>query len=200
MYCSYCERRLPSGLAVEHKAPKSIYPQRELDWGNFLLSCSNCNSVKGTTDLANDATLWPDEHNTFLAIAYERWGLVGASGALSAELALRATALIDLVGLDRHVCRGFPSPTGRDRRWQQRESTWRIAESCLAKYEGLNRTEEALQLVLEVARAYGFFSVWLSVFGGHADVKHALIQSFDGTATSCFGQEGRAVPRTVIGV
>lgn len=147
LYCSYCERRLPSGLALEHKAPKRLHPRRRLDWGNFLLSCSNCNSVKGETDLADDATLWPDRHNTFLAITYERGGLVGVSEALPASLAARAQALVDMVGLNRHVDKGFPDPTGRDRRWQQRDSVWRIAQCCLATYEDLGRTEEALQLV-----------------------------------------------------
>ena len=66
-YCSYCERRVPTGLAVEHKAPRNVHPGRELDWDNFLLSCSNSNSVKGDTDLADEDTLWPDLHNTLLA-------------------------------------------------------------------------------------------------------------------------------------
>ena len=46
IYCSYCERRLPVSLAVEHMAPKSLHPDRELEWKNFLLGCTNCNSVK----------------------------------------------------------------------------------------------------------------------------------------------------------
>lgn len=200
LYCSYCERRLPSGLAVEHKAPKRTYPHRELDWHNFLLSCQNCNSVKGETDLAEDEVLWPDKHNTFLAIAYERGGYVRTSEELPSNLSPRAKALIDLVGLDRHFCNGFPSPARRDRRWQQRESVWQAAERCLAKYEDLNQAEEALQLVLEVACGHGFFSVWLTVFDQHVNVKRALIRHFAGTAPCCFNQEGQAVPRTPIGV
>ena len=31
IYCSYCERRIPVGLAVEHKAPKSLHPEQELE-------------------------------------------------------------------------------------------------------------------------------------------------------------------------
>ena len=45
-YCSYCERRLPTHLAVEHMAPKSLHEGRELDWCNFLLGCVNCNLSK----------------------------------------------------------------------------------------------------------------------------------------------------------
>lgn len=56
-YCSYCERRLPIGLAVEHVAPKSLHPDRELDWNNFLLGRTNCNSVKDVADVADDDVL-----------------------------------------------------------------------------------------------------------------------------------------------
>ena len=75
-YCSYCERLLQIGLAVEHKAPKSLYPDGELVWDNFLLGCSNCNSVKDDKDVDDDGTLWPDKHNTLLALAYSKGGFV----------------------------------------------------------------------------------------------------------------------------
>jgi 5-methylcytosine-specific restriction endonuclease McrA len=45
-YCSYCERFIPVSLAVEHKLPKSIHPDLEWRWENFLLACANCNSAK----------------------------------------------------------------------------------------------------------------------------------------------------------
>lgn len=32
LYCSYCERRFRTGLAVEHKAAKGIHPDQALDW------------------------------------------------------------------------------------------------------------------------------------------------------------------------
>lgn len=47
IYCSYCERRLPISLAIEHVVPKDLHPELEVEWTNFLLACSNCNSVKG---------------------------------------------------------------------------------------------------------------------------------------------------------
>lgn len=186
--CSYCERPLGTGLGVEHKAPKSIHPDRTLDWGNFLLGCVNCNSVKGQKDLGEGETLWPDEHNTVLAVAYERGGFVEVSSALAGALAERARALIDLVGLDRHAAEGLPQPARRDRRWQQREEAWAIATSCLAKYERQNQAEEALELVVQAALGHGFFSVWLSVFDRIPDVKRALVRRFNGTAKECFDQ------------
>ena len=199
-YCSHCERRLGTGLAVEHKAPKSVHPNRALDWGNFLLSCVNCNSVKGDKDVRAGETLWPDEHNTVLAIRYARGGFVEVGPALPAGVADRARALIDLVGLDRHKAKGFPSPARRDRRWQQREEAWAVAVSCLANYQRLSQTAQALELVVEAAQGHGFFSVWLSVFADFPAARRALVEGFPGTARACFDGLGRPVPRTALGV
>jgi hypothetical protein len=33
-FCSYCERKIASGIAVEHKRPKKKYPLYELEWDN----------------------------------------------------------------------------------------------------------------------------------------------------------------------
>lgn len=51
LYCSYCERRLPTSLAIEHIMPKSLHPGLEVEWTNFLLTCNNCNSVKGKQEI-----------------------------------------------------------------------------------------------------------------------------------------------------
>lgn len=45
-YCSYCERRIPTNLAVEHIQNKDDRPDLEREWCNFLLGCVNCNSTK----------------------------------------------------------------------------------------------------------------------------------------------------------
>ena len=194
-YCSYCERGLPIGLAVEHMAPRSLYPDREVDWNNFLLGCTNCNSVKGDADVADDDTLWPDRHNTMLALAYSRGGFVRLAAGLSSELRRRAQALIELVGLDRHGAPGWSSPARRDQRWRDRESVWSLAERCRASFEAARGSDDALALVLAAATGYGFFSVWFAVFDQHIDVKLALIDAFPGTATSCFDQDGGLVNR-----
>ena len=72
-YCSYCEMRVTSGLAVEHIVSKQDDPTRERDWGNFLLACPNCNStkarkVKREADTAN--YLWPHRDRSFHAFDY----------------------------------------------------------------------------------------------------------------------------------
>ena len=105
----------------------------------------------------------PDQHNTNLAIEYSSGGFVRASNRLDDGLSRRAGGLIDLVGLDRHGARGWPSPTARDQRWSQREEVWAAAERCRSDFESLGVPDEAIGLVLEAARGYGFFSVWMTV-------------------------------------
>lgn len=194
-YCSYCERRLPTSLAVEHVAPKSIHPDREVEWSNFLLGCTNCNSVKDDRDVPDDDILWPDRHNTMLALAYSRGGFVRPAGGLSPELRRRTQALIDLVGLDRHGRHGGQRPARRDRRWEDRDEAWATAEACRNRFESLGESEEARDLVIDAAKGHGFFSVWFAVFYRHIDVKLALIDAFPGTATSCFDQDASLVNR-----
>ena len=70
-YCSYCENALHSGVHVEHVQPKSLSPEAELDWANFLLACEYCNSTKGHTAIQIDQYFWPDCDNTFRAFDYE---------------------------------------------------------------------------------------------------------------------------------
>lgn len=194
-YCSYCERRLATHLAVEHMAPKSEHRNRRLEWSNFLLGCVNCNSVKGDEDVSDEDVLWPDRNNTLLAIEYSPGGFVRTSGELDDGLRRRAKGLVDLVGLDRHAAGGWPAPTDRDRRWADREEAWAAATRCRSRYESLGHSEEAVGFVLEAARGFGFFSVWMAVFGAHAAVRRALIEGFPGTAHSCFNDEGEAVKR-----
>ncbi len=195
-YCSYCERRLPTSLAVEHMAPKSLHPDRKRDWSNFLLGCTNCNSVKGDTDVVDDHVLWPDRHNTMLALAYSRGGFVRVAAGLSPELQRRGQTLIDLVGLDRHGGHEGPQPAKRDGRWKDREEAWSTAKLCRDTFESLNRSAEARGLVLGAAKYCGFFSVWFAVFEQHIDIKLALVDAFPGTAASCFDERAGLIRRS----
>ena len=63
LFCSYCERPIKTNLAVEHILPKTIYKDLELEWSNFLLSCVNCNSCKGSKDVDRSEVLLPDHDN-----------------------------------------------------------------------------------------------------------------------------------------
>lgn len=194
-YCTFCESRVPIGLAVEHMAPKSLYPKLELEWTNFLLGCVTCNSVKGDADVSDHNVLWPDRNNTILALAYSDGGYVEIAENLSAELSQRTKALIDLIGLDRHADAGWPRPSRRDKRWSEREKVWKIAEQCRLLYEKIGESEDALASVVDAAKGWGFFSVWLSVFKEYSAVLIELVSAFPGTALCCFNQNGDPVPR-----
>ncbi|WP_295879199.1 HNH endonuclease [uncultured Thiohalocapsa sp.] len=195
-YCSYCERRLPVSLAVEHMTPKHLHPDQELDWDNFLLGCTNCNSTKSNKDLSDDETLWPDRDNTLLALTYARGGFVSTSDGIDdPDLRARVRMLLDLVGLDRHAARGWPPPTDKDKRWQQREEIWEIAEETLGSYEALERSQAALSLIVTAALGYGFPSVWLTVFDAYPEVRLALLDAFPGTSKGSFDDLGQPVNR-----
>lgn len=176
-------------------SPKSVHTKLELTWNNFLLGCTNCNSVKGDTDTDDDETLWPDRDNTLLALTYSEGGFIGLDNRLNAEQQAHAKALIDLVGLDRHRARGRPRPASRDQRWQQRDELWAIAENCVSAFEALGQSADARSLIVSTAKGYGFLSVWLTVFGAYPAVKQALIEAFPGTAKNCFEDTGQAINR-----
>lgn len=128
-------------------------------------------------------------------MTYSGGGFVGLDDRLSAEQQARARVLIDLVGLDRHRARGWPRPASRDKRWQQRDELWAIAENRVAAFEALGRSDAAKTLIISTAMGYGFLSVWLTVFDAYPAVKLALIDAFPGTAKNCFDDIGKAVNR-----
>ena len=195
-YCSYCERRMPNGLAVEHKIPKTLRSGLELDWTNFLLGCVICNSIKGGTVSINPEVLWPDLNNTLLALDYSKGGFVGVSEDLDSVLERRAKALIDLVGLDRHGADDWPRRPRRDKRWSEREKVWRVAEKFRAELEQAGeRYDSILQLAVDAATGFGFFSVWFKVFEDHSELRNALINAIPGTAKVCFNADADPIPR-----
>jgi uncharacterized protein (TIGR02646 family) len=194
-YCSYCERHIPVGLAVEHVLPKSLHPEIETKWTNFLLGCTNCNSVKGAQSVEIDKFLWPDQDNTFLAIIYSKGGFVILANNLNTKQQVKAQALLNLVGLQRHPASGWEQPARRDKRWQDRENIWAAAERCKELFESLGQSAEARELVLKFAQSRGFFSIWMMVFENYPEVKRELIQLLPGTAICCFDPDGNPISR-----
>lgn len=185
-YCSYCERRFPALLAVEHVSPKSSDAERETDWTNFLLGCVNCNSTKGSTPTDDQNFLWPDKDNTLMAMEYGSGGLVKPSQALAPEIAEKAAALIGLVGLDRHP--GQPAakqPTSRDMRYLEREEKWKLAQ---LKREALARNDniDFRETLVDLAKESGFFSIWMAAFHDDPDMRRRLVEAYIGTARDCF--------------
>ena len=136
-YCSYCERPIKTNLAVEHVLPKSLHPDLELTWSNFLLGCVNCNSTKGNKPVDRTKLLLPDQDNTFLAFSYDALGRVLARTDLSDELGEIARASLKLTGLDK-----FPNEFDEDEqfeaaleRWQQRSQAWAVASEVRLTWE-----------------------------------------------------------------
>lgn len=100
-YCSYCERRIETHLAVEHIRPKSVVSALSSEWTNLLLACVNCNSSKGDVQVCLDDYFWPDSDNTLRAFEYVRGGLIRRRQNMSPTMTAKAMATLQLTGLDR---------------------------------------------------------------------------------------------------
>jgi uncharacterized protein (TIGR02646 family) len=191
-YCSYCEMRIPAGLAVEHIKPKSRYPGLALTWSNFLLSCINCNSIKGSQDINLDDYYWPDRDNTARAIKYLSGGRVQVnSEILGAAEQERARRTIELTGLDRKFDN---NPTASNLRWNNRREAWDIAVRSLQRLEK-NNYPDMREKIVEHAQDNGFWSVWMTVFQDDTDMLKRFIKAFPGTCQACFDADLAAVPR-----
>jgi hypothetical protein len=139
--------------------------------------------------------LWPDIDNTLAAFTYSEGGFVDVSKGLTTSVKRKANKLMKLVGLDRHEADGRPKPAGRDKRWQQRIDAWDSAVRAKALLKELKDALPARELVLIAAEAYGFFSIWMTVFLDHRPIRQALIKRFAGTAVDCFDANFDPQPR-----
>lgn len=190
-YCSYCEVRLSASLAVEHVQPKDHRPDRALDWGNFLLACTNCNSTKGATPIQLSDYFWPDQDNTFRAIAYREGGRVRTAADLSHDEKAKADGTIQLTGLDKEPRN---DPEMKDRRWQNRRECWDVAQRMREKLSR-NNNDDFREVIVSNAAGRGFWGVWMTVFRNDPDMRNRLIRAFPGTATNSFDAQGGPVPR-----
>jgi uncharacterized protein (TIGR02646 family) len=197
-YCSYCERRIPTQLAVEHIQPKGLaaYSALEGRWENFLLACVNCNSTKGDKDVVLADVLLPDRDNTFVAFRYMEDGRITVDGALPHTAAAQARATLTLVGLDKRISAALDA-NGKlveIDRVSQRMQAWLLAKSSK---DDLDADSGSLGLRRQIARTAvvnGFFSIWMAVFADDADMRHRLIDGFAGTRPSCCFDPARAAP------
>lgn len=184
-YCSYCEMQLDASLAIEHVRPKkpataaAVIVSRALDWDNFLLACTNCNSTKGDEDVELNDYFWPDRDNTYACLAYAEGGLV--SVAMGIAGAHKAQALITLVGLDKTP----NTSTASDRRWANRREAWDIAVRSKKRLASSN-TVEMREQIIETAQAKGYWSTWMTVFKDDADMLGRLIDAHPGTNSGFF--------------
>ncbi len=177
-FCSYCEIQI-TNPAVEHVQPKSLAPELERDWENFLLACRNCNSIKGNKQVTLNDYLWPDRDNTFRAFHYASEGMIDVDEESIDEASrTRATRLMRLVGLDRRP--GHPKFSVKDRRWLKRMHAWREAVEARSDLE-TNDNETVRKWAVQNAVNSGFWSVWMTVFADDADMTQQLTKAFPGT-------------------
>ncbi len=191
-YCSYCETRLNASLAVEHVQPKDLKPELELEWSNFLLGCTNCNSTKSVKSIKLEDYFWADTHNTFIPFVYLESGIVTINGELTDLEKIKTANMIELVGLDKTPTKQDES----DRRWTNRKEVWEVANRTLTNLNDLSNDIRRLfiELLVDAAKGYGFWSIWMHVFEEHNDVKIALIKGFKGTHEACFDENDHYKP------
>ncbi|AQT62095.1 HNH endonuclease [Cellvibrio sp. PSBB023] len=191
-YCSFCERRVMTQLAVEHVQPKGLPAYAHLigRWNNFLLACVNCNSTKNKKDVVLSQVLLPDRDNTFVAFEYQDNGTVTASAqAIASGNGTVANNLLSLTGLDKAALNN-PDENGKQvalDRVRQRMEALLCAQDALTSIRSQPENNMLRDAVVKLAKASGFFSVWMTVFNDDADMRLRLINSFPGTAESgCF--------------
>lgn len=192
-YCSYCERRLEVSLAIEHVQPKSLQPDQELEWTNFLLACVNCNSTKGDTHIQLDDFFWPDSDNTLRAFSYHQGGIVDTANGLSLNQEAIAHRTLELTGLDRRPG-GSHEPTPADRRWMFRKRAYDKASDVHSTLEDSD-TEIIRNLIIDLALATGYWSVWFTVFQNDEDMRKRLLAAFPGIANNSFNNAGVPIQR-----
>lgn len=190
-FCSFCERPVTTQLAVEHIQPKGLACYAHLigRWSNFLLACVNCNSTKKDKDLQPQNAYLPDRDNTFFAYIYLPNGVIEASPVLSPPQAATAKETLKLLGLDKPVVNTLDENgtlVALDR-VSQRMEAWLAATEAKNDIDVSPGNAELKKYVVKLAIKTGFFSVWMTVFNGDANMRLALINAFKGTSTSgCF--------------
>jgi uncharacterized protein (TIGR02646 family) len=192
MYCSYCERLIPTNLAIEHIQAKSLpkYAALEGRWSNFLLGCVNCNSTKGDKDVVLSQHLLPDRDNTTVAYQYLVDGTMQVAPGLTAVRSRKAEATLALVGLDKASAQAATTANevqvALDRS-TQRQQAWLEASLCLDELQAQPSNDVLRRMIVRLAQARGFFSIWMTIFAADVDMRLRLIQAFPGTAASgCF--------------
>lgn len=185
-YCSYCERKIEASLAVEHVKPKASNPDLALEWSNFLLGCTNCNSTKGKKEVILGNFVWPDSDNTFDYFKYDDSGIVNVPDHICEPVLIgQIQNMLDLVGLQKHPPKqGTVSwEEASDRRFEHRIEAWDSANRYMNLYKG-SITEIRVQmvpLIKDLVVHQGFWSIWMNVFYEFSEVQVELVNSMSGT-------------------
>ena len=94
--CAYCEGRVNhvAYTHIEHKLPKSKYPQLVCDWANLTIACPRCNTKKSDYDAPECPLLDPYTDDVERAVVFFGPLALARGGA-------RAQATITLLDLNR---------------------------------------------------------------------------------------------------
>lgn len=183
-FCSYCERSVPkSNLAIEHVIPKKPYPDYELEWENFLLACTNCNSIKGDRGITPDNLsdyLLPHIDNTFKYLEYDNNGVVKPKNGIPETFSQKASNIIELVGLNRVP--GHSNFSNKDDRWYKRKEVWESANDFKKVFSNPNSNKDE---IIKLIKSYvshstcpGVWSIFMSIFSDIYEVRSFLINNF----------------------
>ena len=199
LYCSYCERKIPTNLAVEHIEPKGGNfgnPDLEKRWSNFLLACVNCNSSKGSKEVILNKIFLPDRDNTFYAFEYFADGNISSSTHLNISNKNIAKSTLSLLGLDKKIRRTF-NAKGKQialDKVSQRIEVWGIAEEALIDYKSALTIQAVKNQIVNSMKANGFFSIWMKIFDTYPEMKNLFIDAMNGTRESgCFDVNGNNI-------
>jgi uncharacterized protein (TIGR02646 family) len=197
-FCAYCERPIEAmNLDVEHIKPQKAHGKLALTWNNFLLACTSCNTYKRHYQAANRQTgilrkqAWPHLDNTFSAYSYDQYGRVTVSTGLGSVVHQQmAQRTLEMAGLDRTpaIAASYQALGLAYDITSRREKAWNKAQIALASYQQ-NPTDVQRQSIQGQAEETGFFSIWMSVFAAHPDVKCGLVTTFK-AAPACFDNMG----------
>lgn len=184
-YCSYCERCIPSSLAVEHIRPKTHNPTLELSWDNLLLACTNCNSTKGHQNINLADYALPNIDNTFDLFQYDASAIVKPKIALTVAQLSKVNNTIRLVGL------GVTLPNvntkewqkASDRRFEHRLQSYIEAQRYAVEYTNasINTRQIMLPMLETIVLSKGFWSIWMDAFKLFPEVTNRFRQIFSGT-------------------
>lgn len=197
-YCSYCERRIATMLAVEHIQSKDLPAYQNLigRWENFLLGCVNCNSTKKDKDVQLDAVLLPDRDNTLAAFVYSADGKVAPAPGLSNVLRQMADDTLGLTGLNKRI-RGATDENGKQiaiDRVSQRMEAWAVAAEAQKDVQKDPNNIALRRGAVRTALGWGFFSIWMTIFEADVDMRNRLIDAFNGTRESGCFDPGTSIP------
>lgn len=188
-YCCYCERHINVAQTahMEHIQPKSHNKTLAIKWGNLLLACAECNSIKTNHTINLQNILLPDRDNTFLAFDYSYGQISVSAYAQQQGLQQIAQNTLNLFKFNNII---NPKKANLDITMLRMEK-WATITDCETEYRAGQIT---LNRIISYATDIGFFSIWMKVFENYPQVRNALIDAFPSTRESgCFDANGQPV-------